>query len=62
MTVPIWSPFAALLVVCTFCPPPTWMRQLRRRADWVLVAAWLLALVYSVGVWYGLYRLVEWAA
>lgn len=58
MTIPMWSPFAALVVVGVFCPPPAWAR----RIDWVIVAGWLGALMFSLAVWYGVFRLVWWVA
>ena len=58
MTVPIWTPFAVLTVVCALFPPPAWVR----RVDWVSVAGLCACLSFCIVVWYGVFRLVWWLA
>lgn len=58
MTVPMWSPFALLIAVCAFCPPPAWTR----RIDWARVTVLVVGLSLCVGFWVAVIRVLEWAA
>lgn len=56
--IPIWAPFAALTVVCAFCPPPRWIRSV----DWVRVGSWALALGVCLLFWFDVVRVAVWVA